>query len=331
MLRQVHTLGCNTFTEALRQPVYAVIVGTGISLLMLNPALSAYTFGEDDKMLLDLGLSTLFLAGIFLCAFTAAGVVTREIENRTALTILSKPVSRPAFLIGKYLGVAAALALAVAIWALVFLMTVRHQVMSTARDSLDGPVWTFGLLALALAVGGAALRNWVAGVPFTNRLIWLLAIGATLAYGLVLLIDRDWGLQSLGTEFQKNDGALVQVIAAIGLILEALLILCALAVALSTRFRQATTLVLCLACFLLGLSSEWILARIGSDGPLGQVGAALLPNFQYHWLADALTDGRPVDGAYLGEVSLYTAVYVAAILSIATALFGTREVASTAS
>src|SRR5690606_27955164 len=97
---------------------------------------------DDNKLLVDMGLSTLALAGLLLAAFTATGVLSNEIENKTVLTTISKPVSRPMFVLGKFAGVAAALVLAYATLAIIFLLTVRHKVMMTASDRFDMPVIT---------------------------------------------------------------------------------------------------------------------------------------------------------------------------------------------
>ena len=110
MFQQLLTLSRNTFIESIRQPIYVVLIFVGSIGLWLNTHLAAYTFGNDNKMMIDLGLSTLFLIGLALAAFSATGVLSAEIENRTVLTVVSKPVGRPLFVVGKYLGVAAAIA-----------------------------------------------------------------------------------------------------------------------------------------------------------------------------------------------------------------------------
>ncbi|MFQ5655144.1 MAG: ABC transporter permease, partial [Planctomycetota bacterium] len=86
MMEQIRAVARNTFTESIRQPIFLVLLLLGIGLLAINPALSAYTLGDDNKLLLDLGLSTLLLAGMFLAAFTSTGVLSDEIERRTVLT-----------------------------------------------------------------------------------------------------------------------------------------------------------------------------------------------------------------------------------------------------
>jgi ABC-2 type transport system permease protein len=144
MAQRIFSIARNTFTESIRQPIYMVMLGLVIFGLIISLFLSAYTFDNDDKILIELCLSTIFLGGLLLAALVATGVLSREVENKTVLTVISKPVGRPAFIVGKYLGVVAAVALAFWIWSIVTLMLVRHEVMSTARDKVDMPVFIFG-------------------------------------------------------------------------------------------------------------------------------------------------------------------------------------------
>jgi ABC-type transport system involved in multi-copper enzyme maturation permease subunit len=60
--------------------------------------------GQERKIIIDLGLSTMLLFGVFISIFVGVGLVYKEIERRTVYAIFSKPISRGEFLIGKYLG-----------------------------------------------------------------------------------------------------------------------------------------------------------------------------------------------------------------------------------
>src|SRR5688572_5895198 len=92
-----------TFVESIRQPFYAIWLSVVGLLIGLAPYLSGYTFDNDNLFALELELSALLTGGLVLAAFTAAGVISREIENRTVLTVISKPLPRPLFILGKYL------------------------------------------------------------------------------------------------------------------------------------------------------------------------------------------------------------------------------------
>jgi len=285
MLQQLLTITRNTFTESIRQPIFAVVVMATTIVLVLSPSLAAYTFENDTKMMIDMGLSSLFVAGLLLAVFTATGSLSTEIENRTVLTVVSKPVPRPLFVLGKFLGVSSATAMATWILIIIFLLTVRHGVMQTARDSFDGPVLTFGILAGLLALVGAGLANYFYQWVFTSTFVIALSMLETLAWGLVLLISKDWQFQSPVTNL---DGQLLMTLL---MLFEALIILTAIALAASTRLGQTMTLMVCFGVFFLGLVSHWIIGHFVQNSILKTVFLALIPNLQYLWHADTLTQG----------------------------------------
>ena len=80
-MQKTFTLAKNTFIETLRQPVYAIIIVAALFLLFISPSISMYSMSDDDKFLREIGLSTLFLASLFVAIFSACGAVAEEIEN----------------------------------------------------------------------------------------------------------------------------------------------------------------------------------------------------------------------------------------------------------
>jgi ABC-type transport system involved in multi-copper enzyme maturation permease subunit len=94
----------NAFREAVRDRVlYNLII---FALLLIAGAifLGALSAGQEAKIIVDLGLSSILLFGVFIAIFVGVGLVYKEIERRTLYAILSKPVGRGEFLLGKYLG-----------------------------------------------------------------------------------------------------------------------------------------------------------------------------------------------------------------------------------
>ncbi len=326
----VLTIARNGFIESIRQPVFVVLLVVGILALVLNVNLAAFTLEDDDKLLIDLGLSTLFLTGLLLAAFTATSVLAKEIDNKTVLTVVSKPVSRPAVVIGKYLGVAAALAIGYWVLAAVFLLAVRHRVQTSVRmeDTFDMPVLVFGLLFGGLALLYAGLANYLYRRPFPSVFAVSLAVALTAALGAVAFIGREWQFQSPLVEWRP------QLMVALALVFQAILVLAAVAIAASTRLGQVMTLMVCLGTFLVGLVSEYFLGTALGDvaatpawlrGILWPVYVAV-PNLQFFWLADALTQGHEITPSYCAAVSLYAALLTAAIVSLAVLLFQERDV-----
>ena len=316
------TLARNAFLESIRQPVHAVLICAGILALVLNVNIAGYTLEDDNKLVIDMGLSTLFLIGLLLAAFTATSVLAKEIENKTILTVVSKPVARPLVVIGKFIGVAAAIAIAYWLLAVVFLLTVRHRVQSSVRaeDIFDPPVITFGLLALVLAFVSAGLANYLYRWSFPATFAIVGSVLATLAWVPVSCISRTWRLQSPATDFDPQ--------LAIGLVLvfEAIVVLVAFAIAASTRLGQVSTLLVCVGVFLVGLVGEYFLSLVVVGRAWLLPLAAVVLNLQFFWPADALTQGSTITPGYLGTVTLYAACLVGGALSLAVILFQRRDV-----
>ena len=132
------TIAKNAFVESTRQPIYLVMVVLSGVFQYLNTAMSAYSMGlrnvdgevtGDNKLLFDIGMATVFGCGILLAAFIATATMSREIENKTVLTVVSKPVGRASVVIGKFLGVAASMAIAITMMTIFLLYAIRHGVL----------------------------------------------------------------------------------------------------------------------------------------------------------------------------------------------------------
>ncbi len=267
MFGQTLAIAKNTFLESIRQPIFFVLVMLAGLLQVFNTLLSSYSMGYtenaevsgDNKMLLDMGLATVMVCAMLLAAFIATSVVSRELENRTALTVISKPVGRPLFVLGKYLGIVASILVAGVIMLVFFMFAIRHAVMSTARDTADGPVLVFGTTALLLAIGLGIWGNFFYGWVFSSTCIGSLLPLSLIAYALTLVVSKDWEWQNITADLKP------QIMIASAAVLLALMVLTAIAVACSTRLGQVMTIVVCSGCFILGLLSNYMLGRPAFD------------------------------------------------------------------
>ena len=92
-----------TTKEAIRQPLFLLLLLVSALVLIVNTVIPFFTFEDEVKMLSECGLATLLIAGAFLAVWTAGTSITSEIEGKTAMTLLSKPIDRRQFLLGKYI------------------------------------------------------------------------------------------------------------------------------------------------------------------------------------------------------------------------------------
>jgi ABC-type transport system involved in multi-copper enzyme maturation permease subunit len=131
-----------TAKEGVSQPLFYVVLAIGCFLLLLFPFIPYNTFGEDVKMLKDTGLTLIIVLSLFLALWTASVSISEEIEGRTALTVLCKPIGRRDFILGKYLGILGPVVVLFIILGGLFLCSVSYKVVYDARESaLSDPTW----------------------------------------------------------------------------------------------------------------------------------------------------------------------------------------------
>src|SRR5260221_1682233 len=100
------TIATATAKEAIRQPAFFVLAFIASASLLASMVVPYFTFGEDIKMYKDTGLTTISFACLLLALLTASSTVAEEIDGKTAITLLSKPINRRQFIVGKFLGIA---------------------------------------------------------------------------------------------------------------------------------------------------------------------------------------------------------------------------------
>ncbi len=105
----------HTFQEAIVQPIYSLLLGLGAAILIIFGLLPFFTLGEDTLMFKSVGLDIILLFVLIATLFATSKSIYEEIEDRTMLTLMSKPVKKWEVLVGKYLGIILAAALGVAI------------------------------------------------------------------------------------------------------------------------------------------------------------------------------------------------------------------------
>lgn len=94
-----------TTKEAVRQPLFFLLLLICSAILLVNVFMPFFTLKEDIRELKNCGLATLLVSGLLLAVWTAGNSISNEIEGKTAMTLLSKPINRRQFIVGKYIGI----------------------------------------------------------------------------------------------------------------------------------------------------------------------------------------------------------------------------------
>ena len=132
-MRAIGLVALAAYRESVRDRVPLTIVGFGVLLVAASYLISQMTAGQDLKIIKDLGLAAISILGLLIAVFIGIGLVAKEVERRSIYSLLSKPVTREQFLLGKYLGLVMTLAVNLAA------MCVAYYVGAVCISMLTAP------------------------------------------------------------------------------------------------------------------------------------------------------------------------------------------------
>jgi ABC-type transport system involved in multi-copper enzyme maturation permease subunit len=135
LLPAIHAIARTTAKQAISEPLFPVVLIVGIVGLILFPFIPYNTLGEDIKYVKESGLMWMMILSVLLALWTASKSIAEEIEDKTALTLLSKPISRRDFILGKFLGILWPVAVLFIVFGAIFMASVSYKVAYDARET----------------------------------------------------------------------------------------------------------------------------------------------------------------------------------------------------
>lgn len=106
---RILSIALNTFRENLREKLLYNLVIFALLMMGSSIVISRLTMGDYERIILDIGLGSINIFSVLIAIFVGIGLVSKEIEKKTIYTIVSKPVPRYEFLVGKFCGLAVTL------------------------------------------------------------------------------------------------------------------------------------------------------------------------------------------------------------------------------
>ena len=140
-LPKVSAIALSTFKTEVAQPISLLFILLGSVFAVASIYIPYYTLGEDIKMLKDSVLTVILVFSIFMAVWAASKSIAEEIEGRTALTVLSKPIGRRDFILGKFLGITWSTGLLYLVMGIIFLAVVSYKPIYDARETSQGDVY----------------------------------------------------------------------------------------------------------------------------------------------------------------------------------------------
>ena len=287
------------FREWLRHPLFWFICVGAIMLILVSPIIPYFTLGEDMKMVKELGYDTIMMGGVLFGVIAAAMSISEEIEGRTAITLMSKPVSRRQFLLGKFAGILLAGFLLTGVLSIVFGLVLWYK--NLHPDDINA---VFAAPAIAEKVS-AKLASWGDGP-------------ANLTRGILWWLDESW-----------------EMVPGLVLGLSEVMMLVAIAVALATRLPMILNLVFCSVIFFLSQLTPMLGQVSQRRFPLVQFVAnlfdSLLPALKFLKFGNVIVLPTPPDpkefAIYVATATLLSVVYTAIALLFGLILFEDRDLA----
>ena len=199
-MRPLLGIAFNTFRENLRDKVLYNLVLFALLMTGSSILLSRLSLGEIERLILDLGLASINLFGVFIAIFIGIGLVNKDIANKTGYTLLSKPIQRWQFLLGKCLGLCLTLLVNTIVMVAGFLFVLHWMVVPVTMVLWQALAFIYLELMILMAV--ALLSSTFTG-PALSAIV-------TLAIYVIGHVSGD--LKALGA---KLDGASRAVIDAL--------------------------------------------------------------------------------------------------------------------
>ena len=320
----IFRLSMNACRECLREPVYCLMLLAALIMIGLFPYFSMFVFRQQIRLVCDSAMATTMLFGLFAAVLCSARTISREMKNGTVLLLMSKPVSRFAFVISKICGILVSLT----IFVLVCNAATWLSVM-IAKDQfrLSTPLlcWYFGAICLAALFGG--IRNFISQKSFSSNAVAAMAVLFPVI-SLVTQIVRDRTL----SEYVKADPESYMqadvLLPALCMLFFAVWIMGVISSALATRMEIVGNLMVCLLIFLIGMVLHYFAARLFGTGSAGALlCTSLVPNWQIFWMADVLANRVHIPASYFVWTLIYSALYCAAWIGWAFFLFQDSELA----
>ena len=158
LMPKIAAIALTTGRESMSQPLFYVALAVGSFSLLAFIFIPYNTFGEDVKMLKDSGLTLIMVLAIMVAVWSASVSVSEEVEGRTALTVLSKPVTRRQFILGKFLGILGPVVVLFVVLGFLFLITVSFKVVYDSREvAKTEPPWQLCYLEMIRILPGLVL------------------------------------------------------------------------------------------------------------------------------------------------------------------------------
>jgi ABC-type transport system involved in multi-copper enzyme maturation permease subunit len=288
-MQHIRILAAATYGDVTRRPLYYILLLTFAVAIFCSRFLTLFSFYQEMNMVREMGMATMTFWGFIIVVITSGLIVTQELEDRTAVTLLSKPLRRTDFLLGKFAGLVAALIPGMIVLAGVLFLTLWE--MASPRLSLHDRDLVEGV------------KNGSAPFATAWRITWeqfVIRQSGVVLEGALLSFLQTTVLAAIAVSFSAFFPTVVSV--------------------------AATTLVFIIGNVSSYMLASVENLKVGALTTAGRAASYLVPNLGYFNLQMYFSEGKIISLRYLGLSVAYSALYVIAVFLVSCSLFQKREV-----
>ena len=196
MIRRIQAIAFNTFRETVRDRVLYNLVFFALLLVASAPLLGQISIGVQRVLLINLSLTAISVFGIVISIFVGISLVSKEIEKRTLYPVLSRPVGRGEFIVGKYLGLSGTLLINTIAMTAGFYLALFLMMRQFTRVDANILIAVFFLLLQFLVIIGLTLLFSSFSTPLLSALFALsMFIAGTFSADLRTFAAMSHGMQ----------------------------------------------------------------------------------------------------------------------------------------
>lgn len=164
---RIWAIAANGFREVIRDRILYFIGFFALLMAFAWRLLPEIAVGTHQKIFLDLGLAAIGLLGVIVAVFVGTGLINKEIDKRTILVLIPKPLSRAEFILGKHLGLSGVLAVMLGVMLVIYLLMLLGMKVSFQPLPLIVSVFYLGLELILIAAVAIAFGVFTSSILAT--------------------------------------------------------------------------------------------------------------------------------------------------------------------
>jgi ABC-type transport system involved in multi-copper enzyme maturation permease subunit len=164
---RIWAIAANGFREVIRDRILYFIGFFALLMAFALRLLPEIAVGTHQKIFLDLGLAAIGLLGVIVAVFVGTGLINKEIDKRTILVLIPKPLSRAEFILGKHLGLSGVLAVMLGVMLVIYLLMLLGMKVSFQPLPLIVSVFYLGLELILIAAVAIAFGVFTSSIIAT--------------------------------------------------------------------------------------------------------------------------------------------------------------------